>query len=129
MAFLRFVVSERDEDSGRRQGPFQAMLELATRAALFDHEQRAYDEVYEWFRHNLKKPDRFSRSSKPHARGVAISWFKDTATEHIRRMRSICLILEAHEISVEVIFTDRPGYIVYEDAFQVAAEPYSETVA
>jgi hypothetical protein len=37
-------------------------------------------------------------------------------------------ILESHGIVVDVIKTNRPGYVVYEDDFQVAAEPFSETV-
>ncbi len=30
-------------------------------------------------------------------------------------------------VKVEVIRTERPGYIVYEDEFQVTAEPFAET--
>jgi hypothetical protein len=42
-------------------------------------------------------------------------------------MREIVGILDAHGISVEVLHTARPGYVVYEDKYQVAAEPFSET--
>lgn len=44
-------------------------------------------------------------------------------------MRSLQQILEAHGIRVEIIRTDRPGYIVYEDAYQIAAEPFQDTGA
>ncbi len=57
----------------------------------------------------------------------AISWFKDTATEHLRRIRDVCAILEHHDVRVRMITTDRPGYILYEDEFQVAAEPFADT--
>jgi hypothetical protein len=43
-------------------------------------------------------------------------------------MREIVGILDAHDIAVDVIHTTRPGYVVYEDKYQVAAEPFSETV-
>lgn len=126
--FIRFVIHKLDEDSGKRQGLFQALANLESRGRLRPHEQEHFDEVYEWFRHNLKKPQSFSRSSKPHAKKVALSWFKDSATEHIARMRGLVQILKAHRIEVDVLTTDRPGYVVYEDAFQVAAEPFRETM-
>jgi len=125
--FVRFVIHKNDGDSGRRQGIFQAISELEYEGVLLEHEQRQYDEIYEWFRHNLKKPRSFSRSSKPHAKNVALSWFKDTAVEHLAKMHALSQILNAHGIIVEVLRTNRPGYIVYEDQLQVAAEPFKET--
>lgn len=125
--FVRFVIHKNDGDSGRRQGIFQAISELEYEGGLLEHEQRQYDEIYEWFRHNLKKPRSFSRSSKPHAKNVALSWFKDTAVEHLAKMHALSQILNAHGIIVEVLRTNRPGYIVYEDQLQVAAEPFKET--
>jgi hypothetical protein len=126
--YIRFVIHRNDQDSGRRQGLFQALSDLEARGALAAHEQALYDEIYEWFRHHLKKPSSFSRSSRPHARNVALSWFRDSATEHIAKMRALARILEARRIEVEMLRTDRPGYIVYEDEFQVAAEPFRETI-
>jgi hypothetical protein len=55
---------------------------------------------------------------------MAILWFKDTATEHISRMRALCALLEHKDIAVDVIQTEKPGDIIYEDALQVAAIPY-----
>jgi hypothetical protein len=69
-----------------------------------------------------------SLSPRPHAKDQALSWFKDTATEHISQMRAFAAILELHDIQVEIIKTDRPGYIFYEDDFQVAAYPFADTV-
>jgi hypothetical protein len=56
-----------------------------------------------------------------------LSWFKDTAVAHIAKMHRLARILEAHGLPVEELRTERPGYVVYEDAFQVAAEPFRET--
>jgi len=126
--FIRFVIHKNDTQSGRRQGLFQAMSDLEEIGALVPHEQEEYDSIYDWFKKNLKKPRSFSRSNKPNAKNVALSWFRDTAIEHISRMHRICQILSSHGISVEIIRTERPGYIVYEDRFQVVAEPFKETV-
>lgn len=125
---IRFVIHKNDQDSGRRQGLFQALFDLEDEGVLLAHEQAQYDETYEWFRKNLRKPRSFTRSSKPHAKKVALSWFKDTAVEHISKMHELIQILEAHGIVVDTLQTERPGYIVYEDAFQITAEPFRETV-
>jgi glutathionylspermidine synthase len=125
--FVRFVIHKNDEDSGRRQGLFQALSDLEYEDVLLPHEQAQYDEIYEWFRKRLKKPRSLTRSSKPHAKKVALSWFKDTAVEHIAKMHALAQILQAHGVIVHTLRTERPGYVVYEDAFQVAAEPFKET--
>ena len=53
-------------------------------------------------------------------------WFKSSATEHIGRIYELVHILEQRGIYVRVFTTDRPGYIVYEDAHQVVAEPFAD---
>ena len=60
--FVRFVIHKNDEDSGRRQGLFQALSVLERDGALLGHEQELYDEIYGWFRKRLKKPNSFTRS-------------------------------------------------------------------
>ena len=127
--FMRFAVHKSDEDSGRRQGIFIALSELRDAGSLVDHEQREYESAIKWFNANLEKPQSFSRSSRPHVKNVAISWFKDTAADHIARMNTLVHILDAHGISVEILKTERPGYVVYEDKFQITAEPFKETTA
>lgn len=129
MAYVRFVISRNDEDSGRRQGLFQAVSDLEHEWLLLSHEQDAYDQIYEWFRSNLKKPRKLARAKKPHARNVALSWFKDSALEHLKQMHALAQILHAHGVHVEVIRTERPGYVVYEDQHQVTAEPFNDTGA
>jgi len=126
--FFRFVTSRIDEDSGRRLGMFQAAADLLDSGRLTPPEEERVDKIYNWFDANLQEPISFSRSRRPHAANRAISWFKDSAAEHLARMREMASILEDNGIWVEIVQTNRPGYIVYEDEFQVAAEPFAETV-
>jgi hypothetical protein len=42
-------------------------------------------------------------------------------------MRELQRVLESHSLSVETIRTRRPGYILYEDEYQVAAYPFRDT--
>lgn len=127
--YLRFIIQNLDRQSGRRQGLFQAMSDLEYEGKLLVYEQELYDETYEWFRKNLKKPRILSKSSRPHAKNLALSWFKGGAEQHINKMRDLAQILESHGIQTEMIRTNRPGYVVYEDDYQIAAEPYKDTGA
>jgi hypothetical protein len=36
-------------------------------------------------------------------------------------------ILENHGVWIEMLKTARPGYVVYQDEFQVVAEPFSDS--
>jgi hypothetical protein len=125
--YIRFVVDKLDCDSGKRQGLFQTIDELFEKNLLHKYEEDIVKEIRKWFSNHLEKPDSFTRSSTPHAINKAISWFKPTAKEHIDKMRQLTAIIEGHGIHVHVIRTDRPGYVVYEDEYQITAEPYSET--
>jgi len=125
--FIRFVIHHIDSDSGRRQGLFQALAELERSGELHGYEQLEYERINLWFRRNLMRPHSFSRSTKTHAKKVAISWFKAEATEHLANMRVFAQILREHDIEVDELKSERPGYIVYEDPFQVAAEPFKDT--
>jgi hypothetical protein len=82
-----------------------------------------------WFDDRLEKPTRFTTSKPPNYRkpNKAISWFKDTATDNLSHIRDLMGILENHGIAVQMLKTDRVGYVVYEDEFQIVAEPFSET--
>jgi hypothetical protein len=122
--FVRFVVSELDPDSGERLGVFQVMYRLARRGELSAEEQARWDALRVWFDAHLERPESLSRSSRAHARAVAISWFRDSATNHVGRMREVVALLAERGVQVEMLRTSRPGYVAYEDEFQVVAEPF-----
>jgi hypothetical protein len=122
--YVRFVVDEIDEFSGVERGIFQAMYRLWRAGHLARHEEEWWAEVRAWFNLELERPDRLARSRRPGANECAISWFRANATEHIARAREVVALLAQHDIASRMLITDRPGYIVYEDDFQVAAEPF-----
>lgn len=125
--YVRFVVHQNDAASGKRQGLFQALVDIRERGELYEYELERVKEIHKWFNDNLKKPSSFNRSNKPRALNKAISWFKDSARSHIFHMREIATILENHGVMVDVIQTDRPGYVVYEDEHQITVEPFSDS--
>jgi hypothetical protein len=129
MAYLRFVVSSIDPDSGRRMGIFHVVREFLRTGNPSRHEREILDAFGVWFNEALEQPTRFSRSRRPRAKAVAICWFKDSAKEHMARLHTVASILSEHGIQIDVITTERPGYIVYEDEWQVTAQPFDETIA
>jgi hypothetical protein len=124
--YVRFVVLRSDEDSLVELGIFQAAFELRDADKLEPTQESRLEEVMSWFRKHLRRPGRLSRARHPRPHNNAISWFRDTAEEHIARMREIEAILLEHGVHTKMITTDRPGYIVYEDDHQVTAVPFRE---
>jgi hypothetical protein len=124
--YLRFVVADLDEDSGMELGIFHAVGNLREDGMLYSYEQEQHDQIRKWFNENLQKPTRFTASKPPFYRkkNKAISWFKDNAHEHIARARSLVAILLNHGVSVQMLKTERVGYVVYEDEYQIVAEPF-----
>ena len=125
--YIRFVVHSRSKRSGKRKGIFAAMGEFSRLETVGEEDFNKYREIADWFNSNFDMPGKFTRSTKPHAKPKAISWFKDSAKEYISRARELCELFEKHGIAVEMVKTDRPGYIVYESDYQVVAEPYNDT--
>jgi hypothetical protein len=82
-----------------------------------------------WFNHHLPFPNRFSRSGRRDACGKGICWFRDSAARYIREVRELAVMLEKHGVAVEMLRTSKPGYIVYEDSYQIVAVPFRETRA
>jgi hypothetical protein len=125
--FVRFVVPTVDKDSGRRQGVFQQAYALRRAIEPTSELHKQLDETLAWLDGQLKVPERFTRGKRKSEPGLAVSWFKDSALGHIAHMRVVCRMLSQHGIHTEMLSTDRPGYIVFEDDHQVAAVPFTDT--
>jgi hypothetical protein len=127
--FIRFVVSELDPTSGRRQGLFQAAKRLKEAEEIAPGDRDQLERLGAWFNENLEKPLRLAMSPRPHRKAQAISWFKDNATAHIAKMRELEEVLGRYRAAVQFIKARRVGYVVYEDQFQIVACPFGDTPA
>jgi hypothetical protein len=127
--YLRFVVADIDEDSERALGVFHAVRYLRDAGKLYPYEEDQHDMVRWWFNENLGKPTRFTASKPPFYRkkNKAICWFKHTASEHLARVRELAAILDNHGVPVRTLKAKRVGYVVYEDEYQIVAEPFADT--
>jgi hypothetical protein len=126
--YLRFVVANIDKDSQRELGIFHALFDLRDEGELYSYEEDQHDLIREWFNEHLKRPARFATSKNPLYRGPhrAICWFKDSASEHLDWAWWMVAILENHQVPVQMLKAERVGYVVYEDEYQIVAEPFAE---
>lgn len=122
--YIRFVVDEIDGYSGVALGIFQAMYRLWRAERLNRAEQAWWDDVRAWFNVRLERPARLMRSQRRGAEPCAISWFKPSARQHIRRAFEIVALLSEHHVHARMVRSRKPGYVVYEDDFQITAEPF-----
>lgn len=70
----------------------------------------------------------FERELPPHgpAEPAAVFWFKADTTELIRQVWRLVRLLQRNGQDVRICTTRRPGRVVFEDRFQVAAVPYRD---
>jgi hypothetical protein len=107
--------------------------------AAWSHEQRGLfsadqsrevHAIFAWLNEHLPRPERVSRTRNAyHKNKIALSWFKDSAAAPLQLARRLAEILESCGVVVEMITTERPGFVVYEDEYQVVAEPFADTGA
>jgi hypothetical protein len=126
---IRFVVSSRHWDSHCLTGVFQASYQLRDSGRMSQDDELRCEGILSWFNCHLPVPHRFSRSRRRYACGEAVCWFRDSAIRYVRRVRELAAMLERHGIPVEMRRTAKPGYVTYEDRYQVVAVPFRDTRA
>jgi hypothetical protein len=127
--FLRFVTRSQDETSHRLEGVFNAAYRLRDHGRLGKDEARQVEVLFRWFNLHLPIPDRFCLVKGKQAHRQAICWFKAAAAGYVGKVRELVVLLERNGVPIRMLRTRRPGYVVYEDAFQVAAVPFRDTLA
>lgn len=124
--YLRFVVPNwKDKVSHQPVGIIRAAGRLKNHYSAFSTEtDKELEKVFDWFNDFLPIPRKLSKSSKLYAENKATSWFKDSANSCINKARYLAKILESNGFQTEMLVSRSPGYIVYEDDWQVAVLPF-----
>ena len=129
--FLRFVRLTTVEGATAREGFFTAAYELREKQGVDAASLNRLEDMLAWFRQNLTIPSRFNRSKSKGAyrrtNTKGLSWFKPNAMEHVTRAYELAEMLSQHGYYIEVLKSPRPGYVVFEDEFQLIAEPFADT--
>jgi hypothetical protein len=118
--YLRFVVTQIDEDSHQPKGLFIVAHELLDSGDLSPEERTQLDDILIWFDKNLPSPDSANFRNRSYR---ATFWFKSEADDCISRIWEMARLLEYHGYLIEMRKCKWLGNIVYEDKFQVAAIP------
>lgn len=118
--YIRFVIGRKDHESHVERGIFQAAAQALERQDITGSDADELNELRAWFSENLGKPTSFGRNKLR----LGICWFKTDATEHISRIWEMAKILERNGIYVKKVRTGKPGYVIYEDDWQLVAEPF-----
>jgi hypothetical protein len=116
---LRFATLALDPDSSHTSGILVVAHTLRDEGDLTCSEHEELRLLLAWFTANLPVPKVLEDIE--HRR--AISWFKPSAEEAIHRMWELKRVLEQHGHHINVLRTDTPGTVVYEDEWQVVAKP------
>jgi hypothetical protein len=118
--YIRFVVGRKDDESHVEQGVFHAAWHALEHQNITGSDADELNELRAWFSKNLRKPSSFGRDNLR----LGICWFKTGSAEHISRIWEMVRILERNGVYVKKIRTEKPGYVIYEDEWQLVAEPF-----
>lgn len=123
--FLRFVGTDLDLRTGQSTGLMTLAYALRDSGDLNIADTDQLHAHLGWIQRNVPVPTRFARRRNPyHKETHGVSWAKATAVEFVRHMHAIADILGRYDTGVDIVRTSRPGYVVYEDDWQVVAEPF-----
>jgi hypothetical protein len=122
--YLRFITQFVNEHGETHNGIFSALRFIREWSLTQDEDVHNLKNLRDWFNANLDAPDKFSNANNKNPASISLSWFKDSAKDHIKKIYEIREVLEKYGIIVEVVSTRNPGYIIYEDEYQVSAIPF-----
>jgi hypothetical protein len=120
--YVRFVIVGKDEESHPDRRIFQAAAQALEWHDVAGSDADELNELLSWFSKHLEKPTSLGRDKLR----SGICWFREGSTEHISRIREMVHILERNGSYVKEIRTNKPGYKIYEDEWQLVAEPISK---
>jgi len=123
--YLRFTTQFINPYGELETGIFMALKYLRDDHSLTKEEHIIkLKELSRWFDKNLEKPTRLSKGTSKYNADISLSWFKDSAQEHIKKMQDFIEIAGHYDMIIERIASKNPGYIVFEDDYQVSAVPF-----
>ena len=130
--YIRFVRPTLIKGMAARGGFFTAAGALRRQPDIDPHTARQVKDLLDWFRENLAEPERFTRSaSKGFYRAEftkGLSWFKPEATEMLTKALDLVALLQDNGYPIDTLRSARIGYVLCEDAHQIVAEPFSDTL-
>ena len=123
--FLRFVGTDTDARTGQATGLMTIAYELRNAGVLDVADEAPLLAHLHWIQTEIPIPTRFARRRNGnHKETHGLSWVKSEATELIGHLYAIADIAGRHGHTIDILRTGRPGYVVYEDPWQIVAERF-----
>jgi len=122
--YIRFITQFINEDQKIETGIFHTLRFICEHSLTLDEDKLKLKTLNGWFTANLDRPDKFSNATRNHPAPISLSWFKDSAKEHIKKVYEFIEILEKYHLVIDKVTSKNPGYIIYEDDYQVSAVPF-----
>jgi hypothetical protein len=123
--YLRFETAEPHPHSGLQAGIFWAAYRLRDSGELSEYEDVECADALRRLQATLPIPTKFARTrNASHRNTHGLSWIKSSAVQIVADMYRLAEILQRHGVPVDVLKSSRPGYVVYEDEWQIVAEPF-----
>lgn len=122
-AYLRIRATTRNERGGY-SGVFGLVNRLAFAGELTAAEDHFRRVTNRWYDAAYPNPSHVDPAVYDHdVNPGAAAWFKAGAGHLLERVGGYLAILDRHGVGYEIVRTDHPGRIVYEDPYQVVAVP------
>lgn len=120
MKYVRFQGLTPNLGTSSKEGIFQLAYRLKRSPEITPYDDAELRRNLAWLDMHLKSPEILECSQSKRA----ICWFKETADEPIKRIWALKYLLETYGNWIEVIKTGKPGVVLYQDGWQVAAIPF-----
>lgn len=96
-------------------GIFGACHHLRRAGRLSPEDDQLFADIDAWFTRELPEPPFYGDGNSI----KAITWFKRSASHFVAAVQPLQLLLERYDVPYDIVETDDPGDIIYEDEFQV----------
>jgi hypothetical protein len=118
MKYFRYCAPYVSPHTNQRYGIFIAVWHLVRDKKVTAEDEAAYWKAREWFEANLPIPPFHATGNQERA----ITWFKETAMESrvVQELRIYRDIAARYGTKIELVSSESPGLIIYEDDYQIA---------
>jgi len=117
-SYVRFRTDLPGADARTPLGAFHAWGQLAEVEIVDPWSAERAEEVCAWFGEHLPVP-RLSTDQR-----LAVFWLRAECRDMIQRLWDLVSVLRENDLGVELLRTNNPGRVCYQDCFQVAAIPW-----
>lgn len=118
--YLRFALPKKCVRSPSCEGVFTVCYALLEEDQFAPYEQEQVRRLLDWFERCLPAPECLENLEYTRA----LCWFKSSAHGHLEAMWELVAVLDARDVPIDILKTRRPGTIVYQDHWQIAAVPH-----